>query len=242
MAIFTLQSFISLEFLQDDKRFRIYPISEYAITLEWPLADALEEVMGYAKALELKSIQGIDEMVPAYNTLTIFHQPSLLGFNELKSILQDMESAVIVGDESNKPHRLMTIPVCYGGAYGPDLEAAAANKGLSVQAFIDLHTAGVYQVFMLGFLPGFPYMGWVDKRISLPRLEQPRTEVQAGAVGIAGLQTGIYPMNSPGGWQIIGRTPLKIFDATQTQPCLLEPGDEVRFVSITAEAFEQYPQ
>jgi inhibitor of KinA len=241
LAIFTPQSSASLEFLQDDKGFRIYAISEYAITLEWPKADASEEVLKYAGALALKNIEGIEEWVPAYNTLTIFYQPAQRGFNELKSILHEIESSSEVHFTPAVSNRLVTIPVCYGGNYGPDLEAAAASKGFSKEAFIDIHTSGTYKVFMLGFLPGFPYMGWVDERISLPRLEQPRREVLAGSVGIAGLQTGIYPMNCPGGWPIIGRTPLKIFEVNQTRPCLLEPGDQVRFLSIPPEAFEQYP-
>jgi KipI family sensor histidine kinase inhibitor len=122
------------------------------------------------------------------------------------------------------------IPVCYGLEYGPDLDAVAAHCGLSPDEVIARHTAAEYRVYMLGFSPGFPYLGGLDPNIAAPRRETPRIKVPAGSVGIAGMQTGIYPLESTGGWQIIGRTPMRLFDPGLEEPCLLRPGDRLRFV------------
>jgi inhibitor of KinA len=136
--------------------------------------------------------------------------------------------------------RLIRIPVCYAEAYAPDLASLAALHGISSEEVIAIHSAARYRVYMIGFLPGFPYMATVDKKIQTPRLAKPRTRVSAGAVGIAGAQTGIYPSDSPGGWQLIGQTPLKLFDVAKDNPVLLQPGDEVQFYPISIEAFKTF--
>lgn len=133
-------------------------------------------------------------------------------------------------------NRVMTIPVCYNGE---DLEDLAHAKGLSVQELIDIHSGSTYRVYMIGFQPGFAYMGKLDDRIVAPRRPTPRTRVPAGSVGIAGNQTGIYPFSSPGGWQLIGITPWKIFNRKNTDPCLFKAGDIIQFTPITPEAFDQ---
>jgi inhibitor of KinA len=134
----------------------------------------------------------------------------------------------------------MKIPVCYAKRFAPDLEELAAGKNLTVANVIHLHTASTYRVYMIGFLPGFPYMGKVDSCIATPRRSSPRTGIPAGSVGIAGQQTGIYPLSSPGGWNIIGRTPLQLFDKNRDHPVLLQPGDNITFYSITEDEFENY--
>jgi inhibitor of KinA len=136
--------------------------------------------------------------------------------------------------------REISVPVCYESPHAPDLATAAELKGLSTEAFIRIHSSVSYRVYMLGFLPGFAYMGEVDESIVLPRKDTPRTVVPKGSVGIAGKQTGIYPTGSPGGWQLIGRTPIRLFDPEAANPAFFQPGDIVRFYSITADEFENY--
>jgi inhibitor of KinA len=134
----------------------------------------------------------------------------------------------------------MRIPVCYAKTFAPDLEDLALQNKISQEEVIRIHTSATYRVYMIGFLPGFAYMGRVDERIVTPRRSQPRTMVPAGSVGIAGEQTGIYPFASPGGWNIIGQTPVALFDVKRKQPVLLQPGDEVTFYSITEHEFTNY--
>ena len=135
---------------------------------------------------------------------------------------------------------MVTIPVCYGGDYGPDLAFVAQHAGLSEREVIRRHTAPKYRIYMLGFLPGFPYLGGLDPALFTPRLQNPRTAIPAGSVGIGGQQTGIYPVASPGGWQLIGRTPLKLFDPDR--PLRYAAGDRIRFAAITPQQFETLAQ
>ena len=137
------------------------------------------------------------------------------------------------------PGPLVEIPVCYGGDFGPDLAAVARHAGLSEAAVVELHSAAEYLVYMVGFAPGFPYLGGLDARLAMPRRPAPRPLVPAGAVGIAGAQTGIYSLPTPGGWQLIGRTPRRLFDAARTPPSLLQAGSRLRFVPISEVDFQQ---
>jgi inhibitor of KinA len=141
--------------------------------------------------------------------------------------------------DAAKPSRLIRIPVCYDLALAPDLVSLAAEHKLDTEEVVKLHTGKTYRVFMIGFLPGFAYMGSVDEKIATPRKINPRTLVPAGSVGIAGEQTGVYPFDSPGGWQLIGQTPIKMFSATKAEPCLLQPGDDVQFYAVTIMEFEK---
>lgn len=186
------------------------------------------------------------DIVPAYSSLA-FHY-DVLKWREKEntqtafdSIKKFIEAEL---DQNSEPElteqRTIKIPVYYGGEFGPDIQLIASEKNISAQEIIRLHTETKYTVFMIGFLPGFPYMGTVDEVIAFPRKEQPRAIVPAGSVGIAGRQTGIYPLQSPGGWQIIGRTPLKLFDKEKERPVLLQPGDQVVFYSITEDEFKNY--
>jgi inhibitor of KinA len=151
------------------------------------------------------------------------------GFDYMQTLLlQALQDCELQPTASRK----IRVPVCYDDAFGPDLAAVATAHGLPVPEVIDLHTSRPYYVYLIGFLPGFAYMGSVDERIATPRRSSPRTMVAAGSVGIAGEQTGIYPFDSPGGWQLLGRTPLRLFDASRSEPALLQPGDEVQFYPI----------
>jgi KipI family sensor histidine kinase inhibitor len=138
---------------------------------------------------------------------------------------------------SNPTERWVEIPMCYGGKFGPDLAAVAAHTGLSEAEVIRRHSAGSYRVFLLGFVPGFAYLGGLDPQLATPRRETPRARVEPGSVGIAGTQTGVYPLAAPGGWQIIGRTPLSLFRPQETPPTLLHPGDRVRFRVVEPQEF-----
>jgi len=137
-----------------------------------------------------------------------------------------------LGQQPLPQARRVEIPVCYGGEWGPDLDFVARHAGLTTAEVIRRHAAAEYTVYMMGFLPGFPYLGGLDVSIAAPRLETPRRRVPAGSVGIAGEQTGIYPLASPGGWRLIGRTEVALFDLTARPPCLLAPGDQVQFIPI----------
>ena len=134
------------------------------------------------------------------------------------------------------------IPVCYDGEFAPDMEDVCAHTGLQREQVIRLHTSRDYLIYMLGFLPGFPYLGGMDERIEAPRLETPRTLIPAGAVGIGGKQTGIYPLASPGGWRLIGRTPIKVYDPDREEPILYKSGDYIRFYPITEEEYKDIAQ
>lgn len=190
-----------------------------------------ERVIALHQALAKKAFEGFIESVPAYASLAIFYRRPAR-FETVKLFLE----ASILSEESVRSNRSAVIPVLYDGE---DLGFIAEHHQLSHDEIISIHTSRPYRVFMLGFLPGFPYMGTVDERIATGRRSSPRTVVPAGSVGIAGMQTGIYPQSSPGGWQLIGRTPLKIFDARKESPCLLNPGDSVSFYAITKTEFEK---
>jgi inhibitor of KinA len=214
----------------------ILPLGDHAVMVEYPqqidphIHRQVMHLFHYIKALELPDIT---DLIPAYASLTIVYAP---GFSGVESLIA---SAPPLTDPVYIP-RLLEIPVCYDLSMAPDLQHMADQKGLSVEEIVRLHTSIDYTVYMLGFLPGFPYMGKVDDRIATSRLKKPRTEVPAGSVGIAGSQTGIYPMASPGGWNIIGRTPIRMFDAGKDEPCFCNPGDQVRFIAISREAFTSY--
>lgn len=186
----------------------------------------------------------IIDLVPAYASLAVYYDVQQLrtsqktAYEAMKEkLLPLLPQAAATGDVGGKN---MHIPVCYAKRFAPDIEMLATQKELSVEAVIALHTALTYRVYMIGFLPGFPYMGKVDSRIATPRKSTPRTAIPAGSVGIAGEQTGIYPLASPGGWNIIGRTPVRLFNKEAAVPVLLQPGDSVAFYSITEDEFENY--
>jgi len=182
---------------------------------------------------------GVVETVPAYASLLVVFDPLQASPEALKRQiigLCDFEDAGPTEDRT-----VVEIPVVYGGEAGPDLDAVAAHHGLSREAVIGLHTGTVYRVYMIGFTPGFPYMGELPEALDTPRRDTPRTHIPKGSVAIAQRQTGIYPAVSPGGWQIIGRTPVALFDPRQETPSFLTMGDAVRFTPITAEEAAQWP-
>jgi KipI family sensor histidine kinase inhibitor len=184
-------------------------------------------------ALLQNPTHGILETVPAYSTLLIHYDSLTLTFDQVSRWVRDKMTQL---DDSfqRTPHRL-EVPVRYGGASGPDLETVAVSKGISSADVIRIHSEREYTVYMMGFTPGFPYLGTLDERLIMPRMETPRTLVNAGSVAIAGSQTGIYPLDSPGGWHLIGWTPLKLFDPASETPFLFSPGDVVKFIPVEGE-------
>ena len=197
------------------------------------------EVVNALAAIRRADISGVCELVPTYTSICIHYDPAVLSYEALRNELK-LVKADPIEEKSDQEERIVEIPVCYGGEYGPDLEFVAEHNGLTAEEVVRRHSNGQFLVYMLGFLPGFAYMGGMDKTIACPRLISPRTKIPAGSVGIAGAQTGIYPLSSPGGWQLIGRTPLKMFaiDGEQTT-FALSAGDLVRFVPITEEVFRE---
>lgn len=223
----------------------IFPLGDAALTVDFGNninEDVNQRVLHLFTLLQNALPFAID-IIPAYSSLTIYydacalHTPTESAFEIVKGKIFPFLNNENV---SLPPQRLIKIPVCYAALFAPDLAELAAKKQLSGDEVVRLHTAKTYRVYTIGFLPGFAYMGKVDEQLATPRRQQPRTQVPAGSVGIAGEQTGIYPLTSPGGWNIIGQTPLKLFDAQQENPVLLQPGDNIQFYSITEDEFANY--
>lgn len=222
---------------------RILPLGDAGFLVEF--GDSIDpavnnRVVNFARAVERSRVPGVIEVVPAYRSAAIYVDPVEQDLASLRETF--MTLAVDLTMEPVGRRRTVTIPVLYGGEAGPDLPALAERAGLSIEQVIELHASVEYRVYMLGFSPGFPYLGMVHDAIAAPRLPEPRLNVPAGSVGIAGRQTGIYPQAGPGGWQLIGRTPLTLYDPARTDPFLLEPGDRVRFVPIEPREFERLKQ
>ena len=187
-------------------------------------------VIACAAGLRDERIRGVRDVISSYAAVTVCYDPLRTDLDALTEALT--RHAVSADASVNAPPRVHEVPVCYGGANGPDLELVAGFAGCSADEVVRRHSETSYRVYLLGFVPGFAYLGRVGDRIAMPRRRTPRMRVPAGAVGIAGGQTGIYPYPTPGGWQLIGRTPLRVFDAARDEPFLFAPGDTVRFLPI----------
>jgi inhibitor of KinA len=175
-------------------------------------------------------LPGVRELAPGYRSLLVVFDPLTVPPAELQARIAEV--ARQPGGLEAAPAKLVTVPVFYGGEYGPDLEWVAGRLGISPDDVVRLHTATLYRVYMIGFTPGYPYMGELPESLAVPRRSTPRTRVPQGSVGIAQRQTGIYPVESPGGWQIIGWTPIELFDPDRPLPSLLEMGDRVKFEAV----------
>ena len=182
-------------------------------------------------------IEGVVDVIPSFCALLINYDPRVIGYEEIKSRIKNLLKLEIKAGAERK--KIFEIPVCYGGEFGPDIATIAEHAGLTEQEVIDIHSSRDYLIYMLGFLPGFCYLGGLDERIFTPRLASPRIKIDAGSVGIGGSQTGIYPLDSPGGWQLMGKTPVKTYDPDREVPILVEAGDYIRFVPIDREEFDR---
>jgi inhibitor of KinA len=222
---------------------RIYNIHDRAITIEF--AQEINEatnmqVIALQHAIESNPFKGFIECVPAYGSLTVYFSENVSA-NAVRVLLSELGAQVSETiNPSSTPGRKISIPVCYDPSLGIDLPWVSSHLNLSVDEIISLHTSVAYRIYMIGFIPGFPYMGTLPKQLEVPRKQTPSLKIPMGSVAIAGKQTGIYPAEVPGGWQVIGRTPLKMFDPS-TSPCsFLNAGDLVQFNPITLNAFNQY--
>jgi inhibitor of KinA len=228
---------------------RFYPLGDAAVVLELGqvIAPATHRlIQALARVLAQHPPPGLREVVPAFTTLTVYYDPwvlsqasAVLPYEQIANALQALLPTAQAALADYEPGPLVEIPVCYGGDFGPDLDLVASHAQLAPAEVIARHARPEYLVYMVGFAPGFPYLGGLDAGLATPRRAQPRQLVPAGAVGIAGAQTGIYSLPTPGGWQLIGRTPLRLFDPSRAQPSLLQAGDRLRFVPISKVEFQR---
>lgn len=188
-------------------------------------------VTSFTCAVEQKGIKGVIELIPAFNSVTVLYDSTVISAGTLKIKLERIIKKL--GNSQQSSAVLYKIPVCYEEEFSPDMKNVEAHTGLSREEIIEIHSSTDYLIYMLGFLPGFAYLGEMDKRLATPRLDSPRVEISRGAVGIGGEQTGIYPVASPGGWQLIGRTPVLVYDRERENPILYKSGDYIRFVPIS---------
>ncbi len=196
-----------------------------------------KKVISIAIGLEHDAPAGVIEIIPSYRSLLIVYDPSVTNTSVLQESLNSLEKRL--QEIEIPPPQTVEIPVCYGGEFGPDIQFVAESNGLTVDAVIRLHSEPEYQIFMIGFSPGFSYLGGLPKELHTPRKKTPRTQVLAGSVGIANEQTGIYPVTSPGGWQLIGLTPFKLFDPERSNPFLYQVGDRIKFRPISPEEYRR---
>ena len=225
--------------LADPASYQIVPMGDAAIVVKF--GDTIDrKLLQKVQALENyfaeHSLQGMIEQVPAYATLTIYYDPLERAFSDLAKELRGIIAGRV--DAPGSTSRVVEIPVHYGGEFGPDLEFVARHNSLKPDDVIQIHSASDYVVYMIGFAPGFPYLGGMSQRIAAPRRDSPRLKISAGSVGIAGTQTGVYPIGTPGGWQLIGRTPIELFRPHENPPTLLRAGDVVRFRPITTTEYK----
>ena len=216
------------------QRARLLPAGDKALSVE--LGDSISaetnrKVRDLLLAIESQEIPGVIDLVPSYRSLLVYYDPMRVTLPQLERRLSDLEQTL--DQAAIHAPKLVEIPALYGGEFGPDLAHVAEHNGLTPEEVVQIHSGADYLVYMMGFTPGFPYLGGMSERIATPRLQTPRTFIPAGSVGIAEQQTGVYPIESPGGWQFIGRTPVQLFDPHQDPPVVVEAGDFIRFAPIT---------
>lgn len=219
----------------------ISPVGDRAISIDFgqvidpTINRHIRQTIERIKELQL---EGIIELVPTYCALLVEYDAMLYSYSEICNIIEPtLEEGM--ANTTNELVTVVEVPTVYGGEFGPDLSFVASHNHLSEDEVISIHSGTDYLVYMLGFIPGFSYLGGMDSRIATPRLSSPRTVIPAGSVGIAGEQTGTYPSDSPGGWQIIGRTPVTMYDMSKAQAALLKAGDYVRYVPIDESEFHR---
>lgn len=188
------------------------------------------QVTSFARLLKGQELKGIIDMIPSFCALMVNYNTKYWTYDQLVKVLEELLKNPT--DTNKSEPKIIEIPVYYGGEYGPDLELVAQNNGLTPEEVIQLHSGRDYLIYMIGFMPGFPYLGGLDEKIHTPRLKNPRLKITAGSVGIGGAQTGIYPTESPGGWNLIGKTDVQLYNPNNQQMILFEAGDYIRFIPI----------
>lgn len=220
----------------------VIPAGDSALVIEFEDRidpDVNARAVRLADAVVGERIRGVRDVVPTYRSVAVYFDPLRVDYERLRNYLDAVDPDV--SGAADRSTETIRIPVCYGGELGPDLAEVAGFAGTTEQEVVRLHAGGSYRVYMLGFVPGFAYMCPVDSRIAMPRRPTPRIRVPLGSVGIGGIQTGIYPAETPGGWRLIGRTPLKPFDPNRATPFLMKAGDTVQFYPIGRAEYEAWP-
>mgnify|MGYP004655606945 FL=1 len=213
---------------------KVMPAGDSALVVEFgnEINEAInEKVHALAKKIRQENIPGITEMIPTFRSLLVSYDMLQISYSKLSVMLSVLSRELEMNRAAHR--RIVKIPCCYGARFGADLTDMERLTGLSREEIIELHSSVDYKIYMLGFLPGFVYLGGLDKRLEVPRLDTPRVRIGKGAVGIGGNQTGIYPMDSPGGWRLIGGTPVDLYDPEREDPVLLRAGEYIRFVPIS---------
>ena len=219
---------------------QFYPAGDSSVVVQFGSAicpDTNRRIAAFINAVEQAHLKGVCELIPTFCTVSVIYDPCKIGYAKLVKNLHRLLPHL--GTETAEKKKIHIIPVCYGGTFGEDLPFVAKHAGMTEQEVIDLHSGQDYLIYMLGFLPGFSYLGGLDERLHTPRLATPRVIISAGSVGIGGEQTGVYPLDSPGGWQLIGRTPLRPYDPNRNPAILYSAGDYIRFVPITPEQYRE---
>lgn len=219
------------------------PLGDQAIVIEFgnQINEQTEQaVRKVSTLLENQKPDWMIEFIPAFVTVTVFYNPSLALYDKVKIELERLLSHL--GEDLAVETTTIEIPVCYGGEFGPDLEFVAQHNKLTPREVIDIHTSGTYSVHMIGFAPGFPFIGGMSEKIAAPRRDSPRLRIPERTVGIAGMQTGVYPIETPGGWQLIGRTPTRLFLPENDIPSLLRAGDKITFKEISKEDYDAWEE
>jgi inhibitor of KinA len=220
--------------------FRIVPVGDATLVVEFEerIDSALNaRAVATAEALRTAAIAGVRDVVPTYRSVAVYFDPLLTDHDALVRQLEEAAARPVPAETGE--HALIRVPVCYGDDFGPDLPDIAKFAHATEAEVVEIHTSRTYRVFMLGFMPGFAYMGLVDSRIALPRRETPRVRVPRGSVCVAGVQTSVHPVEAPSGWHLIGRTPVRPFNPSRRDPFLMKPADEVQFYSIDRHEFDR---
>ncbi|MED0681184.1 5-oxoprolinase subunit PxpB [Aneurinibacillus thermoaerophilus] len=235
---------------------KLFPLGDAAIVVE--LGSVINEethckVRALSEYLTRHPLPGMIEYIPAFTTVTVFYDPCRVlansgaetktfvsPYQKMRAMLENILSEL--QDKTVEKTRVIEIPVCYGGEFGPDLGFVAEHNGLTPEDVIRIHSSAEYLVYMIGFAPGFPYLGGMPEQIATPRRSSPRLSIPVGSVGIAGKQTGVYPIATPGGWQLIGRTPLPLFMPDSDPPTPLKAGDRIRFRAISRQEYDEWKE